>query len=755
MNRLRRRSVRGQWIAAALVTSTVWAADTPSALEEIVVTSQRRAQPLQSVGISVSAFTGSQIDDLNLANSNELAQIVPNLNIAEPFGAGNQPAIFIRGIGLSDYATNNSGPVGVYIDDLYVSSPSAQVFPTFDLERVEVLRGPQGTLYGRNTTGGAIRYIAARPTDAPHASVRAQYAEYGTTHVDAMVSGPLGDALKGRLAVVKDDSDGFVHNLFDGSDRNGTDSLAFRGTLQYQPMDRLDITATLHGGLVDGPAASYRRQGVMEADGVTPCAKADVIAGRCYDFFGFADERGHFDVSENHAPKLDVDSYGSSLVVRWDSDGFSFLSVTGFQTLEKSHDEETDANPIDWLSLHYGVDSDTFTQEFQFSGETTSVHWIAGAFYLDETLDQSQDADLGREFRPLIESIDPEAYPGGFDPDGLAIGLPAFFGHVDARQKLESVAVYGQVQLAVMDSLDAILGLRYTDEQKDFRQQPTLVEPTFAVPLYDYRDSIEDDDFSYRAALEYSPDDDLLVYGSVATGFKAGGFNGGFLFDIAEQRPFDPETITTYELGIKSTWLGGRLRVNAAAFYNSYSDMQLFRIDAGDGVIPLQVLDNAGKAETRGMELELAAVPVEGLDVQLNLGLLDTELTDYVTDAGDDLSGNSLMQAPEMSLSGILNYERPMGGLGTFLGQLSFSYQDDVFFTANNDRALQQEAYWLANVRIGLRSANGRWQASLFSTNVFDEEYFVHGFDLSPTLGANQQFVGRPRTSGVEIAFRL
>jgi iron complex outermembrane receptor protein len=740
---------------AAVIVPSAWAVDSSPVLEEIVVTAQRREQTLAEVGIAVSAFSGQQIADMNLASSNELAQMVPNLNIAEPLGAGNQPAIFIRGIGLSDFGTNNSGPVGVYVDDLYVSSPSAQVFQTFDLARVEVLRGPQGTLYGRNTTGGAIKYISARPTDELHAEFRASYADYDTTRFEAAASGALGERIRGRLSAVKDDSDGFVRNTFDGSDRNGADALAFRGILEFDPTEQLNVAVALYGGSVDGPAASYRRQGVMEADGVTPCAKPDVTAGRCFDFFGFQTESDFFDVSENREPTLDVDNYSGSITARWTGATYSFLSVTGLQTLDKFHEEETDVNPIDYLFLQYGVESDTFTQEFQVSGESGSLQWIAGAFYLDETIDQDQTADLGREFRPLIESIDPDAYPGGFDPEGTAIGVPALFARVKAQQKLESVALYGQGSYSLTESFDAVLGLRYTDETKDFRQQPTFVEPTFVVPVFDYRGSMSDSNLSGKAALEYSPDRDLLVYGSISTGFKAGGFNGDFLFDINEQKPYDPETITAYELGLKSTWLDGALRMNAAVFYNSYSDMQLFRIEEGTSVIPLQVLDNAGKAVTQGIELEFAAVPVEGLDLQLSIGLLDTELTEYVTDAGEDLSGNRLAQSPEVSASGILNFERPLGDSLTLISALSFSFQDDVYFTANNDPALRQDAYWLANLRLGLRSASGRWQATLFCANVFDEEYVVHGFDLSTTMGSNQLMLGRPRTAGIEVSLHL
>jgi iron complex outermembrane receptor protein len=280
-------------------------------------------------------------------------------------------------------------------------------------------------------------------------------------------------------------------------------------------------------------------------------------------------------------------------------------------------------------------------------------------------------------------------------------------------------------------------------------------EPTFTAPLYDYRDSIQDENVSGKVALEYSPNEDMFLYGSISTGFKAGGFNGGFLFDVNQQQPYDPETITTYELGLKSTWLDGKLRANAAAFYNDYQDMQLFRIEAGAGLIPLQILDNAGEANTWGLELEMTAVPLEGLNIQLSLGYLETDLAKYVTDAGANLSGNDLAQSPQLSGFAYFDYQRPLGESLTFLSELSFSYKDDVFFTADNNPILQQDAYWLANLRLGIGGASEHWRLAFFCTNLFDEEYLVHGFDLASTMGSNQLFVGRPRTAGVELVLRL
>lgn len=754
----------GVALAALLGASgTAWAQSTsnsdesePSAtVNEIVVTAQRREQNLQDVGIAITAISGENIEKLNLSSSSDLARSVPNLSIGEPSGAGSQPAIFMRGIGLSDFATNNAGPIGVYIDDIYISSPSAQIFQLFDLDRVEVLRGPQGTLYGRNTTGGAIRFISARPGDEFEARLRTQYSSFETTKFEGMIAGPISDNVGIRLAAVKDDSEGFSRNLFDGSRRNGQDSLAFRGLLDAEFGDRITAQLSFHAGIVDGPAASYRLQGLMEADGVTPCASADVRANRCFDFFGFSAPDDWRTVNENREPTLDVDSYIGSFRLGWEGDNVTLVSITGFQTLDKLHQEENDMNPLSWLAVDYGVESDSFTQEIQASGNFGRHEWIAGLFYLNETLDQLQIADLGREFRPVVESVDPVSFPGGFDPVGAAIGLPVFSYNTANRQKTKSFAAYAQNQFAVTDRLNLIAGLRYTNEKKSFVQQAVFIEPDFTVPLFDFTDSMTDNNLSWKLGAEYHASDDVLIYGSATTGFKAGGYNGGFLFDASEQNPYDPEKILAFELGFKSTLWDGLARFNATAFLNKYSDMQLYRFETFGGLIPTSILDNAGKADTMGVEAELTLAPARGLDIQLAVGFLDTELVEYQSDAGPDLTGNRLIQSPKFSFNGAIDYAVPLGNAGELLLHTDFGYKSMTFFTADNDPNLSQPGYWLANGRVAFRGGDGLWEIAIFANNLFDKEYLQYGFPLGDLQGSNQLMIGRPRSIGGEISFRF
>lgn len=724
-------------------------------LGTVTITAQKREQSLQDVGISVTAYTGEQLDDANLSDSNDLARLVPGLNIGLPTGAGNQPAIFLRGIGLNDFATNNLGPVGVYVDDLFISSPGAQVMQVFDLERVEVLKGPQGTLYGRNTTGGAIKFVTARPTETLEAALTGQYAEFGTTKVTGVLSGPVSSAVRGRVAFEKNDADGYMTNRFDGSDAAGTDNLSFRGLLDVDFSANLSGEFGVYGSLVDQPGPRYRSQGALSPlDAATPCDTPAIIANDCANVLGFQNPDSFYAVDQNTPAHLEADSYAAQAKLIWDFDGFSITSLTGYQSLNKVFLEDSDSSPTNILTVQYGVDSEDISEELQIAGGEGRLNWLLGGFYSQSTLDQDQSLDLYKAFRPLIESVDPQAFPGGFDPVGAAIGVPALDYRTVNRQETTVYAVFGQADYAFTEKWRGTLGLRYTKEDRDFTQEARFDEAALGViPLFDFSDEQSDEEVSWKLGLDYLPEGGGLIYASIANGFKGGGYNGGFLFDVSEQKPYDPETVTAYELGLKTDLADGLARLNAALFYNDYSDMQIFTVVSGGGPVAFQVLDNAANAVTQGAEIELTALPAEGLNLSLGLAYLDTELKDYQSDSGIDFSGNALVQAPEWSANGMARYERPLGSL-LYSAQVDFSYQDKVYFTSDNREPLSQEAYWLWNAQIGVESGSGRWHAALFARNIGGEAYYSHGFDLVDTIGANQLMLGAPSQIGLELGVR-
>src|SRR5882762_9572763 len=275
--------------AGRAVAETGTAPSSDTELETIVVTAQRRAEDIQTVPISIQAFTGKDIEELGIRSSTDIAQFTSNVAIALPSGAGNQPLISIRGIGLNDYDTNNAGPNGVYLDEVYLSSPSAQTFATFDLQGVEVLKGPQGTLYGRNTNGGAINLTTVKPSDEFSSNLHAEYGTYNTANLEGAVGGPLTSTLDGRFAFDANHSDGYVHNLLTGDNENGANNYAARAMLLYKPIDGLDILFNVHAGQVNNRPTEYRHIGVFDPaslsspSGPAKCTPAASYAGQCVD----------------------------------------------------------------------------------------------------------------------------------------------------------------------------------------------------------------------------------------------------------------------------------------------------------------------------------------------------------------------------------------------------------------------------------------------------------------------------------------
>ncbi|MBS0474778.1 MAG: TonB-dependent receptor [Proteobacteria bacterium] len=741
----------------ALAQDQVAATGADTAGGEIVVTAQRREQNLQDVPVAVTALTGSKIADLGIRSSADIAGVVPNLEIGLPGGEGNQPLIYIRGVGLADTNSNNAGPNGVYVDEVYVSSPGAQTFQLFDLERVEVLKGPQGTLYGRNATGGAINFITAKPSKDFEGSASISYGSYNTVHGEAAVGGPLSDSVRFRLAGTGTTSDGYVHNLLTGRRENGQGSFALRGQLAVDVTDNFDALVNAHGGKVNVRAPQYRSLGLLDpATGfTTPCAPDAIMANQCGNALGYVSPPGFYDGAYDRSQKLNVENLGTSLRLNWRLGGITLTSITAYDYNNKLHREDTDASPLAILAIDYGVRSDTVTQELRLSGASDKVNWVVGGYYLNEVLKQNQTGDLFRELRGLTPG-------GGADTTGATTGgAPVLFARTLNRQTTEAAALFGQIEYQLAPSLRATLGGRYNYERKHFLAAAQLEDaiidgtpvPGGIAPLYAFDNRKSFENVSFKAGLDYDVAQDVMAYASVSTGFKSGGFNGGFLsFDPAQAavqaQPFGEETLTAYEVGLKSRLFDRHLRFNAAAFLYDYKDLQLYTL-INTGAIPLTLLDNAANARIYGAEFEMVARPVERLDVTLNLGLLHTEIKNFIS-AGTNYSGNRLALSPTVSFSGQVSYEVPLSSALTLAFQPAFSYRSSQFFSADNNPLLQQQGYWLFDGRIALKGGAGRWEVAAFGHNITAKKYINYAVDLSD-FGTIEQFRGEPQTFGIEF----
>ena len=627
----------------------------------------------------------------------------------------------------------------------------------FDLDRIEVLRGPQGTLYGRNTTGGAIKFISARPTEETEARIRGQFARFDSYKVEGMLSGAFSEKVRARVAVVKDGSKGAIYNTLQDERENGSDAIAYRAMLDVDVTDRFSAEFTVFGGQNDTESGRYRMQPTVTASGAEDVDGSLGCPVGCTDLFGQTAPAGFWTVDTPFEGRLDIKTFGAMAKFIWDLDSFTITAVSGYQDLDKVFSEDTDTGAVNFVETHINVKSWAFSEELQIAGSTDNAEWIVGGFYLKEDLDQDQPLDIGREFRPLIESIDPVSYPGGFDPVGAAIGVPSFLYRTVNNQKTETMALFGQYEYALTDRIQLMGGVRYTHETKDFEQVAVLEEPGFTVPLFSFpEDAAELDgnqswnEFSWKVGLSFRPTDTSLVYANVSTAFKSGGYNGGFIGltapnPVDEQQPYDPENVTAYEIGLKTELADGRVRLNVAAFYTDYKDIQVFETFVG--VLPYQQLVNAEGASIKGVEFEVQARPIDGLDLMFSGALLDAEIDEAVSAFG----GNRMVQAPKLSLNGLARYEWELTGTLAASVQVDASYQSEVFFNSDNNPLLRQEGYWLVNGNVALINA-GSWEVSLFAKNIFAKKYFIHGFALGG-FGVNQLMFGERASYGVGVSF--
>ncbi len=741
-------------------------AESGEGIGDIVVTAQRREQNLQDVPVAVTAFSGDTMAELGIQSSSDIAGVVPNLEIGLPGGEGNQPLIYIRGVGLADTNSNNAGPNGVYVDEVYIASPGAQTFQLFDLDRVEVLKGPQGTLYGRNATGGAINFITAKPSRDFQAQASLSYGSFDTITGEAAIGGPISDAVRFRISGTGTHSNGYVHNLLTGRRENGQGSFALRGQLALDITDNFDALLGVHGGKVDVRSPQYRSLGLLDPDTgfTTPCAPDAIMANQCGNVFGYVSPEGFYDGNYDRSDRLVVKNWGTSARLNWHFGDITLTSISAYDWNDKLHREDTDASPFRLLDIDYGVRSKAFTQELRLSGTGGGVNWVVGGYYLHETLNQNQTGDLFGEVRAALPD-------GAGDPDGLATGgIPVLFSRTLNRQTTNAASIFGQAEIELTPALRATIGGRYNYERKRFQAALQLEEneilalddddnvvvvpiPGGVIPVYAFDNRKSFRNVSFKIGLDYDIAPDVMAYASISTGFKSGGFNGGFLsFDPAEAavqaQPFDEETLTAYEIGLKSTMFDRRLRFNAAAFYYDYKDLQLYTL-INTGAIPLSLLDNAANATIYGAEFELIAKPADRFDITLNLGLLDTEVKDFVT-ATADYSGNRLALSPTVTFSGTANYEVPVSAGLALAFQPSASYRSGQYFSADNNPLLKQKGYWLLGGRIALKDEDGRWEAAVFGRNLTRKKYINYAVDLSD-FGFIEQFRGEPRMFGVEF----
>ena len=715
-------------------------------LEEIIVTAQKREQNIQDVGIAITAFSGEQMRQLGYTNAQQITALAPGVHTVQPNGEANY-ALAIRGAANSDFVANQESPVSMYVDEVYISQMSGAGFMLFDMERVEILRGPQGTLYGRNATGGLAHFVTNKPEQEFGGYGQVTVGEHDQVKFQGAVTGGLTDGLSARLSMSTHHNSGYIENRLDpGNDLNNANDYAGRAQLLFEPNEDFSLLLNTRYSLQEIRTGFFENVS-GSVDAVGNGIKEDNCAS-VTNFNGYCDGDGdNFAGDYDRLGFNDLETWGFTGTLKWDLGDKQVTVIMDRQSVERDYIEDSDASPFADFNFYLTTDAEQWSTEIRLNGETDRLRWVAGFYYLSIELADSNGAEI-----PLL-GIDPSG-AAGLDGEGNYTGLDTPY-----TQDKDSWSLFGQLEYQLSEQLTAIGGFRWIDEKVDFHYVNNVVSfindgsvkrngnPNILVPLGDHRDVYNEGLWSAKVELDWQPSDDLLVYASWNRGVKGGGYNAPFdataSDDFLGQFGFAEEELDAFELGFKSSLMDGLARLNVAAYYNNYKDFQAFTIVG----LATNVV-SAPDAESLGFEAELFVTPSEGLDVAFGISYNDMEVT------LPDGTKTTSIQSPEWNLNGLIRYEWPvMNGRMAIQGDIH--YRSEHYHALTRADAVTENGYHLANARLSWTSADDSWEVAVFADNITDEEYVVQSFDLAGVLGWIEEYYGRPRWVGGSVSYNF
>lgn len=699
-----------------------------AALEEIVVTAQKREQSLLDVSASVDAFSETDVEELGINQAANIAQYSPGLYVKPTVGDQN-PVFTIRGIGFNDFTSIQNPGAAVYVNSVVVPYHPMMSFQLLDVQQVEILKGPQGTLYGRNSTAGAITFVTREPGEELNGYLNVEAGEHGLRKIETAVGGPLSEQFSARLAVASHQTDGYQTNRTNNDNEYGGKDRQFaRLSLVWNNGDSTKVAFDLHGGRDKSEAVALEHLSSFDpATGQEPCAPVAAgnrAEGACTNAFGYFDPdsdpfSGDYSVTDGG---VDNTAVGASMTIEHDiSESLSLVSVTGYDRFDRNQLQDIDASPFQLLDVTFDDLTKAFSQELRLSGEYENGTWIAGVYYSKDEITARQHLNAN-DFFPGANLV------------------------VINNQDSNSFAAFAHVEHDIDERNQLIIGLRYTDEEKDWDGG------TDALPLGQNFSSakVSDTDISGLIAYEYSPNDDSVLYASLSKGFRSGGFPGGFNLNPVALQPFDQEEVFAYELGAKVKLLDNSLSINGAVFYYDWKDLQTqtTTVDETTGIAAV-VLSNAGDAEIKGVELSANWQVSEYTQIRSGISHISTEIVE-----SDDpsLKGKELANSPELTFNMIFRHSIPLGDY--LLGiQADTSFTDERFFTSANIPVFKGDSYWLSNAKLSLSPADESWTAYVHAKNISDERYRVEGFAQFGFSGDSYHYYGEPRT--ISAGFNL
>lgn len=727
-------------------------------LEEVTVTAQKREQSAQDIPIAIAAFSEEELRNLGVRNLDEVPNFIPNVQLFDEYGTG-QPTWVIRGVGLADWSANNTPTAAIYVDDVYMTSNVMGGIGLFDLERVEVLKGPQGALYGRNTSGGAVRVVSRRPeVEEAGGYASLTYGRWDNAIAEAAVNVPIGDKVAWRLAGRWQQSgDAWQTSLVDNRKFGEKDRWSIRSSLLFDVGEATEALLIL--GAARDQSETVLGRGIGVYDPFTGGFCEPLLNGYLDDSvcamnatfydpeFRFPDvqrEDGRTTLSDP-INRLDNDAFSANLQIRHDFGSARLVSITGYQEFDYSLSFDYDGSSGEFGHQFARSDIEAWSQEFRLESLAEgSLRWLLGLEFGRDDLNEDRDFAVG--------------------DDAIVSALLGESANLRYDQETRHTAAYGQLDWAFADRWTLGMGLRYTDESKKYRNGDfTLFIGGYPYPFQvGLQNDTDLEIWSGKLSVDWQVSDGAMLYASYSRGFKSGGFFGGFPIDGDQNiEPYGEETVDAWEAGFKSQWLDNSLRLNGAVFYYDYQDVQgyiTFFSEVSQTVVTN--LGNIGDAEHKGAEIELAWQATENLLLQANAGWLDAEITDSdafaVSWLGtlESLAGRDRPFAPDFTYTLLGRYDFSIGRY-EWSAQVDYSWRDDRFGSAlsiiEQTMYAQLGDYGLLGARISMADPDRRWEVALWGRNLADETYFVNV--TTDDLASWMRLPGEPLSYGIDFRF--
>ncbi len=759
--------------------------------EQIIITAQKRSESLQETPLAVSAFTGDELREDGVSTVEDIGSRTPGLVFAA-FSVG-QPEIAIRGIGTKEDGAAASDSTVISVDDVYIAARTAQVFDIFDLERVEVLRGPQGTLYGKNSIGGSINFITSKPTEELTGRTRVTVGDNGRFDIGGMLSGGLSESLLGKFSFSRRSYDGHITNVHTGEKHDTQETLAWRGQLKWFATDDLSVTFTFDGA--DDDMGDTHRVPVGSAGDSTANNANNPLAVAA----AFGADGDPFRAANDEIGSTDRDVAGYAVKVNYETEDYTFVSVTSYRESDFLWWEDSEGLPgftttDPTVAPENGFrrdvtdtaieDSEQLTQELRLlSPGGEKFDWVVGLFYSEETINRTETfciPNCGFNVIPASQI----AYPAGTNrlPDALILNR--------SIQSNDSVswAAYGQGTYQISDAWKITGGLRYSYEEKDVAFKGDIDDGIAPVGVFIQENFsvVANDDWgnvSGRVVVDFQASDDVMLYGSISNGFKSGGFIGSPSTPGRAVQSFDEETAINYEFGFKSFMFDSTFKLNGALFFTDYEDLQVTRFTqlADNPTNPFGefITENAASAEIQGIELEFAWMASEDLEFGGSYAYLDATYQDFTPNVANlapnggtgacaagsnavsanpvdgcipDFSGKTLRQAPENMLHIYARYYHDLGDSGMLKAKVSYRFQDDSFYDPDNNEITMIPDYALWDAQLTWTDVDDNWMVTAWVKNLTDEEYRTHIYSQRSAQIAFANF-GAPRTVGVTVEY--